>query len=291
MNNHRLTICFALLGIILISMVMLVFRAHAQGATPPVNPYDDANLGIDEVISLYHNNMNDEFNRYIKLLMTNLDKNPDDQEGKAFGTDKKPLTATQCMNDPNNYSTFCVAVNLLGASGNNCNPPVKNDGTPFVTLKDDMKDFCALGADAVPVKGYLNFAAALRKRTNKIFQTSQEQNAWNDYITATTCAGISSDLCDQAKQNKDAQTVYQTQKALEISSNLTKVQNEIVTAKNTLDQTLSAYDQLRTAWPMHKKYVEVYSLLEQYRDLLVDVRHQTDLFPNKFIDLTTTACK
>jgi len=287
MNNKRLTICFALLGIILISMMVLVFRAHAEGPTPPPNPYDDGSLNIDDVISLYHNNMNTEFNRYITLLMTKIPtdpKQPDDQEGKAFDATGKPLTPEQCLNDPNNYSTYCVSVNMIGGDSTAC----ELNKTANLPLKDpDLQKFCTLGPDAFALKGFMNLASSLKKRTNKVFQTSQEQS---DYINAMVCLGISSGICDEAQQ-KQAQVANQTQKAMEVSSNLTKIQNELVAAKNTLDQTLSAYDQLRTAWPMHLKYKEIYSLLEEYRDHLVDVRHQTDLFPSKFIDMTTTSCK
>ncbi len=280
MKNHKLTISLSLLILIFVGMSALVVRTKAQEASS-LNPYDDPNLDVDGVISLYHNNMNTTFNNYITLMMTNIDKNPDDPEGKAVDQDGNPLTASQCMDDPNNYSTFCVAVNTLGGNIDNCVAPSLD-----IPLPEDMQKLCSLGSDATPLKGYLNFVAALKRRSNQIFQTTQQKS---DYIDAMTCLGLPNSVCDQQTKDK-AQTYYQTSVALQVSADLTKIQDEISKAKDTLDQTLSAYDQLKVAWPIHKKYVQVYADLEKYRDKIVDIRHQTDVFPSKFIDMTTTAC-
>lgn len=68
------------------------------------------------------------------------------------------------------------------------------------------------------------------------------------------------------------------------------VQEEVARAKAALDQTLDAYGQLKIAWQMHVQYMDIFSELVKYRDHLVDVRKQTDTFPFKFIDATSTKC-
>jgi len=285
MKNLKLTISIAFLGILMVSMTAFVMFSKAQtGST--INPYDNPELGMNEIVSLYHTNMNDKFNEYIKMMMENLEKNPDDPNGKPYKQEDDgsttPFTVEDCLDPANskNYSTFCVAVNMLGGNSDNCDLPIP---PPTIVLTSDMEKFCALDGNAFALKGYLNFSAAMKKRTQQIFKTSQEKS---DYVDAMVCLG---GVCDQAQKDK-AQVSYQTQKALEVSADLTFANEEIRFSKNALDQMLSAYDQLRVAWPIHAKYVEIYADLEKYRDKIVDIRHQTDVFPKKFVDLTTTAC-
>ena len=291
MKNHRLTICFIFLGVLLATITVFVFISKAQGANS-LNPYDDRKLNIDQIVDLYHNNMNDAFNEYIKRMMTSK---PDDPLGKAFHVDTGiPFTAAECL-DPanaNNYSTFCVSVNMLGGNSDDCLRD-KSKLTP------DMKQFCTLGKNAKALNGYLNFSAAVRKRTKSIFKTVQEES---DYIATMVClggvdfryfpvpAGIVCDDAKKAELQKNAQQVNQTTKALEYSYDINFANNEVSIAKETLDQALSAYDQLKVAWPIHLKYVDIYAALEKYRDNLVSVRRATDNYPKQFIDLTTTSC-
>jgi hypothetical protein len=68
------------------------------------------------------------------------------------------------------------------------------------------------------------------------------------------------------------------------------IDEEITRAKTALDQTLDAYSQLKTAWQMHVRYMDIFAELVQYRDHLVTIRKQTDAFPFRFIDATSTKC-
>jgi hypothetical protein len=281
MKNNRITISLIFLGAVMVSMMVMAVLTKAADSSS-LNPYDNPDLNMDDIVTLYHTNMNDAFNNYIKMMMKNLEKNPDDPNGKPYKEDGTPFTVEDCLDPANskNYSTFCVAVNLVGGNTDNCNIPTP---PPTIVLPSDMQKLCSLDKNALALKGYLNFSAAMKKRTTQIFKTSQEKSA---YVDAMTCLG---GVCDQETKDK-AQVTYQTQKALEVSADLNFANQEIKFAKNTLDQTLSAYDQLRVAWPIHKKYIEIYADLEKYRDKIVEIRHQTDLYPKKFIDLTTTAC-
>ena len=65
---------------------------------------------------------------------------------------------------------------------------------------------------------------------------------------------------------------------------------EVQKSKAAIDETLDAYSQLLRTWRMHKRYIKIFESLVEYRDYLVDVRKQTDSFPMKFIDASTTKC-
>lgn len=264
MKNLRLTISFIFIGVLLLTMTAFVLHSKAQSANSS-NPYDSGTLSVNDVITAYHNNINDAFNRYIKLMMTNITANPDDPNGKPFRADGAALTVSDCFAHPENYSTFCVSANLLGANSDDCPSVTSSTGT----LSDGMDSFCRLSGDALPLKGYLNFVAALNKRGQNLFDTQKAASDWQ----------------------KTGQNVLNSATAItDLISRQTSTNLAMDTAKKALDQTLSAYDQLRVAWPLHVKYMSVYHDLQTYRDKIVDVRHQTDLFPSKFIDLTTTAC-
>lgn len=285
MKNLRLTISFVLLGILFVSMTAFVLLSRAASEESK-NPYDDPNLGYDEVIDLYHKNINDAFNEYIKKMVANLQTNPDDPNGKPFEEDGTPFTVEDCYDPANagNYSTFCVGVNLLGADWGVCTPPNKPDGTPSWVIPDDMKAYCSMDKNSLPYKGYLNFAAALHRRNGQIFDTINKKNA---YIDAMVCLG---GVCSDAQFTKNAQIADQRATALAYADQVDTINKEIKFSKMALDQTLSAYDQLKIAWPIHLKYIEIYKALEKYRDKIVEIRHATDNYPAKFIDLTTTSC-
>jgi len=96
-------------------------------------------------------------------------------------------------------------------------------------------------------------------------------------------------LFDSSQKGKDTYA-SQGQAALMMSARLDAIAREKTSAKRALDQTLSAYNELRTAWPMHKKYIQIYESLIKYRDKMVEIRNQVEEFPSKFIDASTTKC-
>lgn len=120
-----------------------------------------------------------------------------------------------------------------------------------------------------PNYGYMAYHKALTCNKYALFETTKEES-------------------EQEGPGADKQ--YQTAKVLAISARLEGIEREIGSAKRALDQTLAAYNELRSAWPMHKKYVEIYNNLVKYRDKLAEIRSQAEDFPAKFIDATTTKC-
>lgn len=70
-----------------------------------------------------------------------------------------------------------------------------------------------------------------------------------------------------------------------------KINIELESAKQVLDATLSAYNEYRLAYPLHKKYVTLINNLTKYRSGLESTTRQVSKFPGKFIDSTSTQCK
>ena len=190
MKKYLPTISLFVLGILLVSMSAMVFTSKAQQANLK-NPYDSGTLGVDDIIDTYNNNINKAFNNYIKLMMTNMQTNPDDPNGKPFHADGTPFSVSDCFNSPQNYSTFCVAANLLGGNSDDCPAVTKDKTTP---LSEGMDAFCQLGGNALPLQGYMNFIAALKKRTQNIFDTQADQQC---FISKVPVAGpvVGKSLC------------------------------------------------------------------------------------------------
>lgn len=70
-----------------------------------------------------------------------------------------------------------------------------------------------------------------------------------------------------------------------------KIEREMVNAKKAFDTTLSAYQELQTAFPLHMQFEGMKDYLIKYRDRLVEVRKKVDTFPNKFLNATSTQCQ
>jgi len=229
--------------------------------------YNDYSKDTEEMMEDYHEKINDAFNGFIYKMITEETAAAGSGTVAPLGQPPKPVSDTDPSLKPcpdGNYSTYCVGMMLL------------NNET----------------------WGYLAYRRALECRKNSIFESSQEEGAWNKWIETTTCLGGEHDSGDkvtctpeqEAQMEKEIKGRYQGQKALMISARLEAITREKSSAKRALDQTLSAYNELRTAWPMHKKYMEIYKSLTKYRDKMVEIRKQVEEFPSKFIDATTTKC-
>lgn len=256
------------IGLMVIAFGFMGWNVLAlKAADGAENPYNNDQIPLEQVMTDYHKYVNDTFNTYIKKMLVENQKNPQDPNGKPpqpADPNGAPLTSEEaekvCLDKPENYSTYCLAVRLLGNV-------------------DDPKQ-----------KGYLNYKKALETRRNFIFDTAAEKDAYNKFITAVTCAGVPGAICDEGKQTEKVQAVYQTQKLLSISSRTEAIDHEIEVSKNALNKTLAAYDQLRVTFPMHLAYRKIFDELINYRDQLVQLRDQTDHFPSRFVDVATLKC-
>jgi len=69
------------------------------------------------------------------------------------------------------------------------------------------------------------------------------------------------------------------------------IDKEYEQARTVMEATVSAYDEFRTAYPTHKKYVNVLNGMIKYKIALAKIKNQILRFPGKFIDATSAECK
>lgn len=72
-------------------------------------------------------------------------------------------------------------------------------------------------------------------------------------------------------------------------NNLIKGEKE--NARRIMDSAIGAYNELRTALPMHEKYKEIVVALTLYRENLNKIRAYAEKMPPKFKDVTSATCK
>lgn len=62
-------------------------------------------------------------------------------------------------------------------------------------------------------------------------------------------------------------------------------------ARAVLEGAVNVYKEFQSAYPMHKKYRDIINNLTKYKIALEKIRVQTDQFPTRFIDVTSTNCE
>jgi len=65
------------------------------------------------------------------------------------------------------------------------------------------------------------------------------------------------------------------------------IEKEKVNALSIMDLTISAYNELRLAYPMHQKYTQLIDNLYAYRDAVIDIRQKAMLLPGKYVNATS----
>ena len=204
--------------------------------------------------------VNEKFNEYIKTMITT--------EAKLAKTNNQGQAKKGQPPERDENGNYIEGVNEVTGIPNAC----ENNYSTFCVAVTFLKD---------PTIGHLSYRNALNCRKIMLFDTRQEVEDFRSY----------SDAMVLGEENEEATArTYQAQVILENSSRIQGIETELRASKLALDQTLSAYNELRTAWPMHKQYVTVYENLLKYRDKLVEIRHQVEEYPSKFIDVTTTSC-
>lgn len=211
-----------------------------------INLYNDPDLSTGAIMDLYHKRTNDEFNRYIRLMITAQEATAGDFSVDLNSQPPEPADPQDplgvykleefCEKNRDNYSTFCVAKNLL--------------------------------TDGEQGDGYVQYVKALECRRGDIAEDIENASPGVEYVSGV---------------------VQEAAYAIR-SWRIDAIDREVTTAKRALDQTLSAYDELKTAWPMHQRYIKIYESLVKFRDKMVEIRHQIEEYPSKFIDATTTMC-
>lgn len=62
-------------------------------------------------------------------------------------------------------------------------------------------------------------------------------------------------------------------------------------ARTVLEGAVNVYKEFQSAYPMHKKYRDIINNLTKYKIALEKIRVQTDQFPTRFVDVTSTNCE
>lgn len=70
-----------------------------------------------------------------------------------------------------------------------------------------------------------------------------------------------------------------------------RIDRELVDAKKAFEASLTAYQELQTAFPLHMQFEDMKDALIKYRDRLVEIRKKVDEFPSRFINSTSDSCK
>jgi len=87
----------------------------------------------------------------------------------------------------------------------------------------------------------------------------------------------------------NAGTISTVLNQLDISQD--QIDTEISEARSVMEKTLSAYNEYRLAYPMHKRYNKIIKALLKYRLAIKNIRLRVAKFPEKFIDATSSTCK
>ena len=77
----------------------------------------------------------------------------------------------------------------------------------------------------------------------------------------------------------------------EIQERSNFINREIDRAYNAMSGSLDVYDEFLKAYPMHIKYQEIYGNLVMYRQLIKDIRTETDLYESKFVNVSSSQCQ
>lgn len=280
-------------------------------------------MDVKDLVNVYTKKTNEYFNARIKEIMVNpkeIVPSPDLNDYPSLGGSLCKNAAGKEVNDmtcqaiavcnplnappgtdPKNHP-FCVAMTLLGVAPNRA-------------VDYDWKRL----QEIEPLKySYFCYKSALELKKDAIFDSTPQaalQKCGTEFGDEEIC-DLKARIDSEKDPNKKAELQLQMDNTLsgqnwwgergaaglssmtatlvDLTGSTGKrvqfIQEEIARSKVALDQTLDAYGQLKIAWQMHVQYKEIFLELVKYRDYLVDVRKQTDTFPFKFIDATSTKC-
>lgn len=161
------------------------------------------------------------------------------------------------------------------------------------TKKEDISDGtvlgifqkCDLDSDFKTANNICKLRDQWLKETSPELKSNLGQQILKAFTSASSSSITAQEITDALNGTMSIEkTVAKTADRLDF------VAKETGRAKQALDQTLAAYGQVRMAWQIHVKYLNVFSSLVIYRDKLVDIRKQIENFPGKFVDATTTRC-
>ncbi|MBD3270859.1 hypothetical protein GF376_05025 [Candidatus Peregrinibacteria bacterium] len=322
MKNIFLKFGIITLASLSVLMISSVIYDYVEGADTPelFDQYTKnycfdgnfTNMNANDLIKDYLESTNELFNQNIETIMTRIDEgmppppNLDDFNDTHFkdlclrnqnGDYDPTCQMIAVCNDPNfplrKASTYCMAVNATG----------------FIPQKINLYDRGILDSKELShlKKSYFCYHATLNEKKDDVLDSSG-QRVLNEkcgkdpkYNNNPIC--LVKNSCNEGDYECQRQLeatifAYNERKGItgifglgaSVSKRVDRIDNELNRAKVVLDATLATYDQLQGAWKMHIKYVDIYQSLVIYRDKLAKIRKQTDAFPFRFIDASTTKC-
>lgn len=216
------------------------------------------NSQVDRMVNAYHKKMNEKFNARAGKMIDAMSKAQKPEElvavVKMFVPPKVvPKSSPQVREPctPDNLSTYCLS--LEGAN-------------EYFLFRDAMTQIREEEKEKASVR--------LETLTGK----KSEQAPQGPIVEQRSYAGTVADIFRGQKTIQDYGAV------------INRIDQELNIARKTLDQALSAYNELQTAYIMHRKFQEMIRSLEQYRDAVSSMRKQIEQYPAAFLDVTTTAC-
>jgi hypothetical protein len=235
-----------------------------DSAVPPI-PRSSADVDtgrVGAVVAKYHEVLNCLFNQRIKIVVDIM----------GFGEDANDEDKMTEEEMENIYTLLSPPAVVRDAPNGQRLPCEPTEGVP------PLSTYCIAQRG---VEEYFEFRSAML-RAREIENTRAVEEKKN--LDSTLSEGEVPAHIGFSNVGEIAETLT------DLGENLNRIDREIDIARQTLDMSLAAYDEMLMALPLHRKYEEVIKALEVYRDAVSDVRKQTDLYPNAFLDVTTTAC-
>lgn len=99
------------------------------------------------------------------------------------------------------------------------------------------------------------------------------------------------DLSGSAQVDGLSPTQTQTETFDNIYDQSRRIDRELVDAKKAFEASITVYQELQTAFPLHMQFEDMKDALIKYRDRLVEIRKKVDEFPHRFTNSTSDACK
>lgn len=221
---------------------------------------------VDEVIGKYHEMINCLFNMRIQKMVKKMLES--DKKLTKEDLDKILISLSPPKFIPNEENQ------AVGRE------PCLNEGDGM-----NLSTYCLAQA---ATEEYMQFRAAMQKARQK-----EKQDAAQQFfkVTGKSVNEAPDKFVEQRSLGGAFADIFQGEKALQdYGATINRIDDEMKFARTALDQSLAAYSELQMALPLHRKYKEIITTLEEYRDKVSDIRKEVDLYPVTFLDVTTTQC-
>ncbi len=152
----------------------------------------------------------------------------------------------------------------------------------------DEKDITTYCLAEMATNEYFLYNEALQKKKENVEDSSLKSG---DALIKRYIQGDTQSFLDRLQRDpKDAVNDLSIKAAQQLDR-ISVIDQELDDARKALDKSLAAYNELRSAYPMHLQLQETISNLVIYKDRLKKLSKTVETYPGKFHDATTTQCK